>query len=190
MSMIIGRKQIILAALVLALGAAIFLNWKFTASGNDILANATNSTSTLGNTAYVSAKASTSSKKATTANTASGSDVFAVAKLSREQARGEALDTIKIAADDAKATPEIKKQALADIEAITKNITAENSIETLILAKGFRNCIATISDSNISIVVKPKTDASLSASDVIQIKDIVVNQTKISADKITIIQSK
>jgi stage III sporulation protein AH len=185
MSMIIGRKQIILAALVMALGTAIFLNWKFSTSDGNMLANAVNSTSNLGDTTYVN-----NPKVSSKAITASNSNYFAGAKLLREQTRGEALDTIKIAAENPKATDAIKKQALADIETLSKNIIAEGAIENLILAKHFRNCVATINDTRISIVVEPKTDASLSASDAIQIMDIVVSQTQISPDKIKIIESK
>jgi stage III sporulation protein AH len=186
MSMIIGRKQIILAALVIALGTAIFLNWKFSTGDGMQLASIVNASSNLGDTVYVN-NPNASSNKTTSA---SKTDYFAVAKLTRAQTRGEALDMIKNEADDSKATDAIKKQALADIETLTKNITAEGTIENLILAKSFRNCVAFINGDNISVVVKPKTDASLSASDIIQIKDIIVSQTKILVDNIKIIESK
>jgi stage III sporulation protein AH len=186
MSMIIGRKQIILAALVIALGTAIFLNWKFSTGDGMQLASVVNASSNLGDTAYVNNPA----VSANSTTSALKTDYFAVAKLTREQTRGDALDMIKNAANDVKASDAVKKQALTDIENLSHNIIAEGNIENLIKAKGFKNCIATINPENISIVVKPKTDADLSASDVVQIKDIVVKQLNISADKIIITQPK
>ena len=191
MSMIIGRKQIILAALVLALGTAIFLNYKFS-TGDDLLASVANTQSSLGDTAYVN-NPNVSSKaivSGTASATVSKTDYFSIAKLTREQTRGDALDLIKNAANDVKASDAIKKQALSDIETLTKNIMSEGAIENLIMARGFKNCVAFINDQNISIVVKPKTDASLVASDVVQIKDIVVTQTKILPNNIIIKEAK
>lgn len=52
MSMIIGRKQIILAALVVALGAAIFLNWFYSNPSVATNARAVSSNS-LGDANYV-----------------------------------------------------------------------------------------------------------------------------------------
>lgn len=183
MSMIIGRKQIILAALVIALGTAIFLNWKFSTGDGIQLASIVNASSNLGDTAYVN-------NPTVSGNSALKADYFSVAKLTREQTRGAALDLIKNVANDAKATDTVKRQALTDIEIISKNIIAEGNIENLIKAKSFKNCIAIINPENVSIVVNPKTDAKLSASDIIQIKDIVISQTKISSNNIIIIQSK
>jgi stage III sporulation protein AH len=190
MSMIIGRKQIILAALVLALGTAIFLNYRFSADG--LTTSVVNTQSSLGDTLYVNNPSISSKSTATGSNSAAASktDFFSVAKLTRAQTRGEAVDMIQNAANDPKASDVIKKQALADIEAMAKNVMAEGNIENLILAKSFKNCVAVINGDNISVVVKSKTDAVLSASDIIQIKDIVITQTKILPENIHITEAK
>ena len=44
----IGKRQILLAALVLALGAAVFLNWQFSDNNELIATNMVNSTKELG----------------------------------------------------------------------------------------------------------------------------------------------
>ena len=178
MSMIIGRKQIILAALVLALGTAIFLNWKF--SGTNALSGVFNASSTLGETSYVG----------NTNVTASGDSYFATARLTRQQDRDEAVNLLKAQTTNASATAADKKSAETAIEAIASNINTEGQIESLIRAKGFGDCVAYISNGGISVVVMPKTGKTLTDSDVAQIDDIVIQQTKLSLNNIKIIPSK
>jgi stage III sporulation protein AH len=180
--MIIGRKQVILAALVLALGAAIFLNWKFSGANGVNLAGVVKTSSTLGATSYVD-----NQKVATASST---SNYFAEARLTREQTRDSAEDALKAVTTSVSATAAQKQAATTEIEAIANNITNEGNIESLIKAKGFSDCVAFINNGKVSVVVMPKTGNTLTASDVAQIDGIVIEQTKVSVDNINIIQAK
>lgn len=175
MSMIIGRKQIILAALVLALGTAIFLNWRFSGDGINF-ANVFNNSSALGDASYV-------------ANT-NGNSVFATARLTRQQSRDEAENTIKTLMENSAATAADKQAAQTQISAIAQNITTEGTIESLIKAKGFSDCVAFINNGTVNVVVKPKSGSALSDSEVAQVQDIVIQQTKIPSNNIQIIPAK
>jgi hypothetical protein len=62
---------------------------------------------------------------------------------------------------------------------------AEANIETLIMSKGFEQCVAVINGDAASIVVKSD---GLIASQISQINEIVYEQAGISPMKITIIQ--
>lgn len=175
MSAIIGRKQIILAALVLALGVAIVLNWKFT--GSDTV---TGTTSTLGAASYVSSTSTASSTDA----------YFSSARLTREQTRAKAEETLQTTINSVSASNADKQSAEAAIEALASNITKEGTVESLIKAKGFSDCVCFINDDSITVVVAPKSGDSLSGSEIAQVKDIVLEQTNISSDNIKIIQAK
>ena len=54
-SVIIGKRQIVLAVLVVALGAAVYLNWRFAGAdgGLDITAAVSSSQANLGDATYV-----------------------------------------------------------------------------------------------------------------------------------------
>ena len=182
MSMIIGRRQIILAALVLALGTAIFLNWKFSSTnGGFNIASVFNSTSTLGDASYVDNQ---------NVSGASTDNYFAQARLTREQNRAKAEDVVKALTASTNISATDKQAALTAIEDLAKNISNEGNIESLVKAKGFADCVAFINEGAVNIVVKPKTGDALSPSEAAQVKDIVMSQAKVSADKITIIASK
>lgn len=208
MSMIIGKRQIVLAALVVALGTAIFLNAKFSGANNNV-ADVFNASSALGDSAYVSASGSTSgaasgaasgkssaaSSKAAASSksgsTASASDnVIAQERLKRTQARADAEDTLKVVLNSTGASTQDKAAAQAQITSIANTINTESVVESLIIAKGFQDSVCFINNGNVTVVVKPKNNAQLSASDSAQITDIVIKQTKVTAGNITIIQSK
>lgn len=61
----------------------------------------------------------------------------------------------------------------------------ESNIETLIIAKGFEECVAVISGEDASIVVKSD---GLQAAQIAQINEIVYNEAGISPVNITIIE--
>ena len=185
MSMIIGRKQIILAALVVALGAAIYLNYAFAGP----ISNVFSSTTTLGSASYVdNQKVSAASGTSGTSATA----YFAQARLLRTQARDQSTTLLKTQTTSATATATDKQSAEAAIEAIAKNINTEVQIETTIKAKGFSDCVAFINQDTgmVTIAVKPKTGTALSDSENAQIDDAVIKNTKVSLNKITLMFPK
>lgn len=201
MSMIIGKRQIILAALVVALGTAIFLNWKFSgANGGTDVAGVFNNSSTLGTSTYVStsdasgagsAASKSGSAAASTGSTASASgSLFSQERLTRTKTRAEAEQALQITLNSSSATAADKQAAQTQINQIANNITNEGNVESLIVSKGFKDCVCFINNGTVSVVVAPKGNQPLSASDSAQIADVVIQQAKVSADNIHIIQSK
>jgi stage III sporulation protein AH len=137
MSVTIGRKQIILAVLVIALGAAIYLNYAF--SGSNV-SGVFNSGATIGSASYVSSKSTTSAVTGSTTN------YFSTARLTRQQTRDKAIDVLKTQVASSSVTAADKQSAEAAIENISKNIVTEGQIESTIKAKGFTDCVAFIND--------------------------------------------
>ena len=87
--------------------------------------------------------------------------------------------------DDSSAAEAAKKEALAGITQMAKDMEAEANIETLVVSKGFEKCVAVISDGAVNVVVKSQ---GLTAAEVAQINTIVYEQTGISRDKVVIIE--
>ena len=190
--MTMGKRQLVLAALVVALGAAVYLNWQF--AGNNLTATGAVASghelglAQLANTSAVSGAPKTSSSSSSAVKASATVDAyFSKATLSRQQARDKELDLVEKVITDAKSNDAAKKVAVAQAALIAQNILQENNIESLIKAKGFSDCIVFIQNSECSVVVKTKDSTQDNA---IVIKDIVSGQSGIAYDKIKIVENK
>ena len=165
MSNIFGKKQVLLATLIVALGVAVYLNYYFSNQSPviDTGASVSDTSKNMGDAQYVggSAQSSEPGDKA---------DYFSQARKNREDARAQSLDLIK-------------EQALEKTEAVAAAIEQESKIESLIKAKGFADCVVYIEGENCNVVVKAD---SLQPQQTIQITEIVTAQSKIVAQNIKI----
>lgn len=173
MSMIINRRHIILTALVVALAAAIFVNYRFSQPANVTVSAKTSSA--IGDSAYVSGQ-----------NAGEG-DYFASIRLTRTQSRDKITSVLKQVSSDTSATTAEKAVAVGAATQLAKDMNTELAVETLVRAKGFSDCVCLINGKAASIVVKPKAASGLSAADSAQIYDIALKQTNFSKNNITII---
>ncbi len=176
---IIGKKQILTLTMVLALGAAVWLNVKFSTNGSDFGSTSSISDAELGNAKYVANTAVVENKE---------EDYFTSARKDREETREEELDIIKDTLNSTKSTDSEKQMAAELTSKITNRMEQENSIETLIKAKGFSNAIAIISDDSCSVIVQKAKE--LSDNETVQIIDIVSGATKINLENIKIVTVK
>jgi stage III sporulation protein AH len=78
--------------------------------------------------------------------------------------------------DNQASTETAKTEALSEINNLAKVMEQEANIETLIIAKGFENCVAVISGDKANIVVKSE---SLLPAQISQINEIVYDQAGI-----------
>lgn len=113
-------------------------------------------------------------------------DVFAEMSLSRKQARDEAMEVLKTVTDSSNATDDVKADAMAQIETIASTIECEANIESLIMSKGFENCVAVVNGDSASVIVK--TDG-LMQNEIAQISEIVYEQSGILPTSLNIIES-
>lgn len=182
-------KKVFLSLAIVLLAGALGLNWYFTNNkvsdtltpllGNETTTQAqqANKDKNLGEAEFVGA----------TGTSAQESEFFANARLERQKARDSALEQLNKVLSNNSADAAAQKTASEKIAKISENITAENKIETLVKAKNVSACLAVISDEKVEVIVECKelTDAL-----VLQIKEIVMNQTKTSYENISIIEAK
>jgi stage III sporulation protein AH len=165
----IGKRNMIIMAAVLLIGAAVWMNWMLFADNSsadgagDGLAN-------------VSGNAETE---------AEGDTYFATMQVSRKRARDEALEVLQSVVDNTDADEAVKAQALTDINRLALEMNAESNIETLVMAKGFEDCVAVINGDTATVVVKAKGETLL-ANEIAQINEIVYEQAKIDPVNIKI----
>jgi len=187
--MIFGKRHIVLGTLVVALVGAVYLNYVFVSKGNTLdNTEIVDTTKNLGDAKLVNKTSSTESKAAVTSNAAeAGNEYFVNARLSREQTREKALEIINEALKDAKITTEDKNNVMAQLTTIAKFVELEGKLENLIKAKGFTDCLVILEGNSADVIVK---SAGLKANESMQIKDIVINTAKLSAENIKIVEVK
>ena len=83
----------------------------------------------------------------------SGAKFFEQARLKREKAHDEALDTIRKTMKSSSLSAEEKKEYTDQMTAGLEDLNAENEIETLIKAKGFADCLCFLQSGRADLTV-------------------------------------
>lgn len=112
-------------------------------------------------------------------------EYFSSVQISRQQSRDEAIEVLQSVVDNASSTEVAKNEALAEINKMAGIMEAEANIESLVIAKGFEECVAVVSGTGANIVVKSD---GLNASQISQINEIVYEQAGILPTNIKIIE--
>ncbi|MCL2068455.1 MAG: SpoIIIAH-like family protein [Oscillospiraceae bacterium] len=191
-NMIIGKRQIILAALVLGLGVAVYLNWEYSNMENDLVAANRaqgGEGQNYGEAQFVASPQALDGSSAVLSQDINEPDMgeafFVEAKLSRQMARDEAVETLAFMLADASLNNDQRTTLTMRAADLAQSIEAEGKIETLIRAKGFPDVMVYYDTQRADIMVKT---AGLVAEDVMKIKDIVLNETSIEVENISIIE--
>ncbi len=161
---VLHKKQIVLGALILMVGIAGYLNWKYDGADSPDLATSISASDTENN--EILGEATMVGK--------TGNDYFITCRNNRETVRSKAVEILRSTIDNPNSSQEAKGKAEAEILNISKNIEAEGNIENLIKAKGFEDVVIFINDNNITVTVKTN---GLTAPEIAKIKDIVIEET-------------
>lgn len=189
------RKQLVMAAMVLALGAAVYLTWTFQDKAPatvGVNAGVEEESSQLGvaqlvNNAYMETHTGDGATGKDAEDAAVGRQkTLSEARVSRQKSRDEAIALIDQVLEDAEADSQAKQDAVAQASAIAQNIMKETNVENLLSAKGYTDSVAYITESDCNIVVS----GDIEAADALIIQEIVVSQTALTADKIQIVNAK
>ncbi len=171
----IGRKSTVVICAVLLIGVAVLLNVLLFNGGADG-----------GKDLAIDMDAlSSANGDDTSGDSAAVYNYFEAMQLSRKQARDEAMEVLLSVAESSTAVEEMKTDALNDISQIALDIENESNIETLILAKGFEQCVAVVNGDSASVIIK--TDGLL-PSEIAQITEIVYEQAGILPTNLKIIE--
>lgn len=178
-----SKRFVVFSLLILTLSAAVYANWQYGAANGNL-----NLTSSL-----ISKEETTSNEEyigeAEFVNSASEDDYFSKTRNSRTEERSKSIDAMKEILNSVKSTDEAKLIATEKIAYYTNLSEKESAIESLIIAKGFEDCVAVLSDKSISCVVK--TDKTgLVPNQTAQIQDIILSNCDISCENIKIIEIK
>ena len=176
------KKNAVAAAVLVAVCAGIYVNWLYTegqsvASITDIL----DENKMLSADMLVMSENTLDELDSAT----NVSDYFAAVRLSRQEARDSAVGLLQEAmaySADAQA-----EQSSDQLESIIQTALCEAQIESLVLAKGYADCVAYISDGGISIAVA-SPENGLAQNDVAVIADIVMAQSDFEIESIRVVE--
>ena len=193
-SMIIGKKQIVLASLVLVLAAAVYVNWifaktdaqdyDFTAKLESDIVTETETVNVLASDDEMTDSKVLGETELVDAKSISAEDYFARATVAKLQARDEAIDTISLILNDENADEASKTAASDQALRLSDDIETETAIENLIRSKGFEECMVYLSGDSANVVVRCDAMDSAKAT---QIKELVLSESNILAENISII---
>lgn len=180
MKSFLKKKQLMIVALVGALGLAVYLNFYLVETPALEAGTATEDReeSHLGDATFVGTEVSQPDEKPS---------YFDEARQKRTAAREEALGIIQEILDSAQASGEDKAQATKQATDIAENVLRESHIENLIVAKGFADSVVYIHDDQCSVVVQAD---NLQQQESLQILQIVVSQSTVTADKVQIVAAQ
>ncbi|SDA17047.1 stage III sporulation protein AH [Ruminococcus sp. YE71] len=174
LSVIIGKRQILLAGMTLVLGTAVYVNYALSASSGGLKTTGKVDSKSI---SYGDAQLVSADKKAS-------DDYFAKARLDRAESRDKAAETLARIMNGGDSSPEEQQAAAAEAAAMTGLIEKESKVENLIRAAGFTDCVVYLDGENANVVVQ--TDSGLIQTEAAQIKDILLSEVSVPAEKIRI----
>ena len=113
-------------------------------------------------------------------------DYFAAVRLSRQEARDSAVTLLQeaMAYGD-----ESAGNTSAELEELVNLALCEAQIESLVIAKGYEDCVVYIADDAVSVAVATPENG-LQQPDVAVIADIVLTQSDYTMDQIHVVEVK
>lgn len=175
------KRGAIYSVIALMLCTAVYLNWSYNKNNPDEnIGDESNPVNgeIIGDSLTVNGNINTSDL-----------NYFAEARLSRQKARDEAVNILNTTIENDKADAKAVATASAAIETMANNAMIESRIETLVIAKGYKECVTYVNDGKVDVIIA-KSETALKDADVAKIKDIVIDEAGVTPDKIKIIISE
>jgi len=181
-----AKRNAVVGAVVLFVCVAVYLNWDYQRVGQ-----AADTGKTLGEAALVTGEANdpllgAQDGQQTAPDSSAAGDYFANARLNRQQARDSALSILQETMAGEEVDQTTREQTNLAIQTMADSTVTEAQIENLVMAKGYKECVAYIGEESISVVVQVAGE-ELTAVDTARITDIVTQATAFSAGQIKII---
>ena len=178
------KKNMIAAAVLVTVCAGIYVNWLYTEEASGDLTDTLDTEKVMNDDTLILSEdmeaLAAGQEPGTTAE-----DYFAAVRLSRQQARDNAVNMLQ----EVMSYEETGKDAESamQLEDIIQTALNEATIESLIIAKGYTDCVAYMTSEGISIAVSAP-EGGLQETDVAVIADIVISQSEYLLSDIRIVE--
>ena len=169
------KKNLMAAAVLLVVCAGIYMNWMYSnAESVDDL------TDILDSDAVMSPDVDMNAGEENTVT-----DYFAAVRLSRQEARDQAVNLLQEAM--AYGNGNEQEVSNAQLEQIVQTALCEAQIESLVIAKGYTDCVAYMSELGISVAVA-SPEGGMKNEDIAVIADIVITQSGFDMEAIRVVE--
>ena len=183
------KRNLTVLTVVLFVAAAVYFNWSYNQQFGTADADMVMAEDDAMEKAGVKPKETPTAEKEKDDSDPSVSDYFAQARLTRQQARDEALNLLESASSADGASQETIDSAMTAISAMATDSMTETRIENLLLAKGYADCVAYITGDGISVAV-PSPPDGLTSAQVAAITDVITTDTEFSASQLKVVEVK
>jgi len=178
----VWKKNLLALAILLIVCGGIYINWQYSeAQAVSELTDTLDSEKILSTDMLVMS----SDVPTQTGSENTMTDYFAAVRLSRQEARDSAVTLLQEAM--AYSDDEAALQTDEELGQIVQTALCEAQIESLVIAKGYADCVAYISEEGISVAVA-SPDGGLQQEDVAVIADIVLTQSSYTMDDIRVVE--
>ena len=178
------KKNAVAAAVLVTVCAGIYLNWMYTEDYTDVsLTDTLDPEKILDESMLVMASDASQEAAEELSGEDTASDYFAAVRLSRQEARDSAIALLQEAMSYETSSQESSSDQLEDIVQVA---LSEAQIESLVIAKGYADCVAYMNGEGISVAVAAPENG-LAQEDVALITDIIMTQSDYELEEIRIV---
>lgn len=182
----INKRQIVFLSLALVVCIAVYLNWRYLdhvdIGGDNMVSVDADSTDENNEENKVLGQAQLVETVAKDVDA-----YFTECRLNKQKTRDEALELLKSVADSEESGAEAKEKAGADMIDLAKATDVESTIESLVKAKGFSDCMVYMGNDAVNVVV---ATAGLTDQEAAQINEIVISESGREASAVKIVEIK
>ena len=179
----VWKKNVTAAAVLVTVCAGIYLNWMYTEGSAPASLTDTLDSEKLLNESMLVMSQDEALQTAAGENADTASDYFAAVRLSRQEARDSAVNLLQ----EAMSYDTAPEKTGAELEELVAVALSEAQIESLVVAKGYADCVAYMSNEGISVAVAAP-EQGLQQTDVAVITDIILTQSDYDVEDIRIVE--
>ena len=179
------KKNVVAAAVLVTVCAGIYLNWLYTEDTQSVsLTDTLDGEKIMDDSMLVMNTDESEAAAQELSDTDTATDYFAALRLSRQEARDSAIALLQ----EAMAYDTESNQTTSEnLEQIVQVALNEAQIESLVIAKGYADCVVYMSDDGISVAVAAPENG-LMQEDVALISDIIMTQSSYDLEEIRIVE--
>lgn len=185
----IKKRHVLFASLVFALSAAVFLNWQLSDGNSSVVSSPTKE---LGSATYVNSSISSQDEMSVSSSeikdnplTTEQIEYFATSRGDREKIQDEVIELARQVLELSDSSDEAKEEAVEQLSCIEEIILSQNRIETILKAKGFTDCLCTLSETSCTVIVP---EGEMSDNSVLIIKDCVDDVADLPFENVSIVE--
>ncbi len=182
------KRNAIVAAVLVFVCTGIYLNWRYEGKKTADLVSTLDKDKIMDDAALVlsSEEDSLEALAAENAQRDAQKDYFARMRLSRQESRDSAVHLLQETISYADENEDVSTSE-EELQSIVTMALSEASIESLVISKGFTDCVAYMTDEGITLAVAGSNER-LTESDVALLTDVILSQTSYSLPQIRIIE--